>query len=71
MNIKILCSFKNYVVLKDLTTKYYWLYSYNEPLCYFDDDKRIHIVKDDLTITNMKHMKIFSDFIKDIIDSIK
>ena len=54
MNITMLCSFKNYVLLRDNITRYIWLYSYNNPLCYYDG--KIHICKDNLTQTNKKHI---------------
>lgn len=62
MNIDVLCSFKNYVIIKDRTTKYIWLYSYNLPIAYYDD--KINICKDNLTITNKKHISVFKEFLK-------
>ena len=62
MNIDVLCSFKNYVIIKDRTTKYIWFYSYNLPIAYYDD--KINICKDNLTITNKKHISVFKEFLK-------
>ena len=62
MNIDVLCSFKNYVIIKDRTTKYIWLYSYNLPIAYYDG--KINICKDNLTITNKKHISVFKEFLK-------
>ena len=62
MNIDVLCSFKNYVIIKDRTTKYIWLYSYNLPIAYYND--KINICKDNLTITNKKHISVFKEFLK-------
>lgn len=64
MNIDMLCSFKNYVLLKDTTTNYVWLYSYNKPICYYDG--KIHICKDNLTITNKKHIAVFKEFLENM-----
>ena len=62
MNIDILCSFKNYVLIKDKITNYIWLYSYNLPIAYYDG--KINIVKENLTVTNKKHISVFKDFLK-------
>ena len=62
MNIDILLSFKNYVLIKDNVTEYIWLYSYNKPIDYYDD--KINICKDNLTITNKKHISVFKEFLK-------
>ena len=62
MNITMLCSFKNYVLLRDNITGYIWLYSYNKPIAYYDD--KINICKDNLTITNKKHISVFKEFLK-------
>ena len=62
MNIDVLCSFKNYVIIKDRTTKYIWLYSYNLPIAYYNG--KINICKDNLTITNKKHISVFKEFLK-------
>lgn len=62
MSIDVLCSFKNFVLIKDRTTKYIWLYSYNLPIAYYDD--KINICKDNLTITNKKHISVFKEFLK-------
>ena len=62
MNITMLCSFKNYVLLHDNITGYIWLYSYNKPIAYYDD--KINICKDNLTITNKKHISVFKEFLK-------
>ena len=65
MNITMLCSFKNYVLLRDNITRYIWLYSYNNPLCYYDG--KIHICKDNLTQTNKKHISVFKDFLENML----
>ena len=62
MNIDVLCSFKNYVLIKDRITGYIWLYSYNLPISYYDD--KINICKDNLTVTNKKHISVFKEFLK-------
>ena len=62
MNIDILLSFKNYVLIKDNVTGYIWLYSYNKPIAYYDG--KIHICNDNLTITNKKHIAVFKEFLK-------
>ena len=62
MNIDVLCSFKNYVLIKDKITNYIWLYLYNMPIAYYDD--KINIVKENLTVTNKKHISVFKDFLK-------
>lgn len=67
MDIELLLSFKNYVVIKDLKTEYVWLYSYNKPLLYYDG--LFHIIKPDLTNTNKKHKEIFKKWLADYINS--
>ena len=62
MNITMLCSFKNYVLLRDNITRYIWLYSYNKPIAYYDG--KIHICNDNLTQTNKKHISVFKEFLK-------
>ena len=62
MNITMLCSFKNYVLLRDNITGYIWLYSYNKPIAYYDG--KINICKDNLTVTNKKHISVFKEFLK-------
>lgn len=64
MNITILCSFKNYVLLRDNITGYIWLYSYNKPIAYYDG--KINICKDNLTVTNKKHISVFKEFLKNL-----
>ena len=64
MSIDVLCSFKNYVLIKDRMTGYIWLYSYNKPIAYYDD--KINICKDNLTITNKKHISVFKEFLKNL-----
>ena len=64
MNITMLCSFKNYVLLRDNITGYIWLYSYNKPIAYYDD--KINICKDNLTVTNKKHISVFKEFLKNL-----
>ena len=65
MNIDILWSYKNNVLIKDLQTDYIWLYSYNKPIAYYDD--KINICKDNLTITNKKHIAVFKDFLENML----
>ena len=62
MSIDVLCSFKNYVLIKDRMTGYIWLYSYNLPIAYYDGN--IHIYKNNLTVTNKKHIAVFKEFLK-------
>ena len=62
MNIDVLCSFKNFVLIKDCITGYIWLYSYNLPIAYYNG--KINICKDNLTITNKKHISVFKEFLK-------
>ena len=64
MSIDVLCSFKNYVLIKDRMTGYIWLYSYNKPIAYYDD--KINICKDNLTVTNKKHISVFKEFLKNL-----
>lgn len=61
-NLIILSSYKNFIILKDKITKYIWLYSYNLPIAYYDG--KINICKDNLTITNKKHIAVFKEFLK-------
>ena len=61
MNIDILLSFKNYVLIKDNVTGYIWLYSYNKPIAYYDG--KIHIYNDNLTITNKRHISAFKEWL--------
>ena len=65
MNITMLCSFKNYVLLRNNITGYIWLYSYNNPIAYYDG--KIHICKDNLTQTNKKHISVFKDFLENML----
>ena len=62
MNIEILWSYKNNVLIKDLQTDYIWLYSYNKPIAYYDG--KINICKENLTVTNKKHIAVFKEFLK-------
>ena len=62
MNMEILLSFKNYVLIKDLQTGYIWLYSYNKPIAYFDD--KIHICSDNLTQASKFHVAEFKKYLK-------
>ena len=62
MNIDILLSFKNYVLIKDNVTEYIWLYSYNKPIAYYDD--KINICKDNLKNKKKKHISVFKEFLK-------
>ena len=65
MHIEVLYSDKNDVLIKDLTTEYLWVYSYNKPLLWYDG--KIHLCKDNLTQTNKLHIKIFLEFIKNVL----
>lgn len=62
MNIDILLSFKNYVLIKDNVTGYVWLYSYNKPIAYYNG--KIHICNDNLTQASKFHMAEFKKFLK-------
>ena len=63
MSIDILCSFKNYVLIKDRITDYIWLYSYNKPIAYYDS--KIHICSDNLTQASKFHVAEFKKFLKE------
>ena len=65
-NIKILISHKNFVVLKDNVTGYYFAYSYNLPIaCY---DGKLHIYKENLhTYASNMHKGLFEKFLKEIL----
>ena len=65
MHIEVLYSDKNDVLIKDLTTEYLWVYSYNKPLLWYDG--KMHLCKDNLTQTNKLHMKVFLEFIKNVL----
>ena len=65
MHIEVLYSDKNDVLIKDLTTEYLWVYSYNKPLLWYDS--KIHLCKDNLTQTNKLHMKVFLEFVKNVL----
>ena len=65
MHIEVLYSDKNDVLIKDLTTEYLWVYSYNKPLLWYDG--KIHLCKDNLTQTNKLHMKVFLEFVKNVL----
>ena len=66
MDIKLLISNKNFVVLKDLQTGYYFAYSYNLPIaCY---DGKLHIYKDNLhTYASNMHKGLFEKFLKEML----
>ena len=61
LNIDILWSYKNNVLIKDLQTDYLWLYSYNKPIVWYDG--KIHICKDNLTQSNQFHIAEFKKFL--------
>ena len=63
MNIDILWSYKNNVLIKDLQTDYIWLYSYNKPIAYYDG--KIHICSDNLTQASKFHVAEFKKFLKE------
>ena len=63
MNITMLCSFKNYVLLRDNITGYIWLYSYNKPIAYYES--KIHICSDNLTKASKFHVAEFKKFLKE------
>ena len=65
MHIEVLYSDKNDVLIKDLTTEYLWVYSYNKPLLWYDG--KVHLCKDNLTQTNKLHMKVFLGIIAGIL----
>ena len=62
MNIDILLSFKNYVLIKDNVTGYIWLYSYNKPIAYYDS--KIHICSDNLKQASKFHVAEFKKYLK-------
>ena len=61
-NIEILWSYKNNVMIKDLQTRYIWLYSYNKPIAYYDG--KIHICNDNLTQASKFHLAEFKKYLK-------
>lgn len=63
LNIEILWSYKNNVLIKDLQTGYIWLYSYNKPIAYYDG--KIHICSDNLTQASKFHMAEFKKYLKE------
>ena len=63
MNITMLCSFKNYVLLRDNITGYIWLYSYNKPIAYYDG--KIHICSYNLTQASKFHVAEFKKYLKE------
>lgn len=64
--IKILISNKNFVVLRDNQTGYYWAYSYNLPIVYYDG--KMHIYKENLkTYASNMHMGLFEKFLDTIL----
>lgn len=63
MNIDVLWSYKNNVLIKDLQTSYIWLYSYNKPIAYYDG--KIHICGDNLTQASKFHVAEFKKFLKE------
>ena len=66
MDIKILISHKNFVVLKDTITGIYWAYSYNLPIVFYDG--KLHIYKDNLhTYASNMHKGLFEKFLKEIL----
>ena len=65
MHIEVLYSDKNDVLIKDLTTEYLWVYSYNKPLLWYDG--KMHLCKDNLTQTNKLHMKVFLEFVQNVL----
>lgn len=65
LNIDVLLSYKNYVIIKDIISGYVWLYSYNKPIAYYDKFK-IHILNDFCTTnTNKKHKTIFEKWVEE------
>lgn len=66
MQIKLLISNKNFVVLKDIITSMYWAYSYNQPIACWDG--KLHIYKDNLqTYASNMHKGLFEKFLKEIL----
>ena len=62
MKIDVLCSCRNHTVIRDRMTGYIWLYSYNNPIAYYDG--QINLCKDNLTVTNKRHIAVFKEFLK-------
>ena len=61
-NITVLLSFKNNVLIKDNITDYIWLYSYNEPVAYYDG--KLHVIEANLTQATKFHIAEFKKFLK-------
>lgn len=61
MNINIILSYKNYVLIKDKVTNFLWLYSYNKPILWYDG--KIHITDYCTTETNKKHVSVFKKWL--------
>ena len=56
--ITVLFTAKNVVILKDNITNYIWLYSYTNPIAYYDGKMR-KIPNKIITDTNKKHYESF------------
>ena len=65
MNIDILYDSRNYTIIKDNVTKYVWLYSYQKPIAYLDDNKKLHFgCTNNWTQTNKFHFSNFKKFLE-------
>ena len=68
MNIKIIYDSRNYTIIRDNVTNYIWLYSYREPIAYFDG--LFHFANNDniLTRGDKFHFSNFKKFFENSID---
>lgn len=61
-NITVLLTLKNNVLIRDDITGYIWLYSYNEPVAYYNG--KVHVIEDNLTQATKFHIAEFKKFFK-------
>ena len=64
MNIDILYDSRNYTIIRDNLTKWVWLYSYQQPIAFLDDNKKIHFSGiSNWTQTNKMHFASWKKFL--------
>jgi len=62
MNINVIFSGKNFVIIKDLVTGYYHVYSYNKPIAIWDG--KLNMSESNIiTQCNKYHLNVFKEFI--------
>ena len=66
MNIKVLVQLKEYTLIKDTITSYVWLYSYQKPIAWYDDDG-LHISNKTMSNMSKMHIATFKDYIRGFI----